>query len=108
MFDSVSWPQYLNFLLIVIPIYYLLIGLLYFRKELFTLVQGKGISNEKLNMPALSRTESREDQLLEELRQIHKASRGREFPKEELMLTIIQKVQQYDNINREVISQFLA
>lgn len=109
MFQTISWSQYINFLLIALLIYYPLVGLLFYRTELSALVKRKGGSNDLPGISAPSfNSEEQDDKLLDELRAVHEATTHRAFPKEELMLTIIQKVKQYSDINKELINQFMT
>jgi predicted house-cleaning noncanonical NTP pyrophosphatase (MazG superfamily) len=108
MFESISWSEYLHFLLIALFIYYPLVGLLFYRKELAALVKkGSGGPDDVPGLSSLSFGQENENKLLEELREVHHATTHREFPKEELMLTIIQKVKQYSGVNKELINQFM-
>ncbi len=106
MFQSISWSEYINFLLIALLIYYPAIGLLFYKKELALIIKKRPVNGN--GKPGTSSfTEESEDKLLEELREVHHATTHREFAKEELMLTIIQKVKQYTGINKEVVNQFI-
>lgn len=108
MLQSISWSQYINFLLIVLFIYYPLIGLLFYRKELAMVIKRRNAGgDDPPGISSLSFAEEGEDKLLEELREVHLATTHREFPKEELMLTIIQKVKQYSGVNKELVNQFM-
>jgi len=108
MLQSISWSQYFNFLLIALLIYYPAIGLLFYRRELATLIKKRNSNRDDVpGISSVSLTDETEDKLLEELREVHHATTHREFPKEELLLTIIQKVKQYRGVNKELINQFM-
>lgn len=107
MLQSISWSQYFTFLLIALLIYYPAIIFLFYRKELAILIKRRGNTHDMPGMTSLSFPEESDDNLLMELRDVHLATTHREFPKEELMLTIIQKVKQYSNVNKELINQFM-
>ncbi|MEP7375294.1 MAG: hypothetical protein ABI675_17975 [Chitinophagaceae bacterium] len=108
MFQSISWSQYFNFLLIALLIYYPLIGLVFYRKELASVIKKRNADSVDLpGRTGLSFVEETDDKLLDELREVHHATTHREFPKEELMLTIMQRVKQYRGLNKELINQFM-
>lgn len=107
MFSSISWTEYFTFLLIALVIYYITVALLFYRKELAAVIRkGRSSSYDMYGMPSIP--VRNENTLLEELREVYHATMHREFPKEELMLTIIQKVKQYSGINKELVNQFLT
>ena len=108
MLQSISWSQYFTFLLIALLIYYPMIIFLFYRKELASVIKRRGNTHYVPGMTSLSFQEENDDNLLMELRDVHLATTHCEFPKEELMLTIIQKVKQYRNVNKELINQFMV
>jgi hypothetical protein len=105
MIQSISWSGYFNFLLIVLLIYYPVIGLFFYRKELAIVIKRKNVVS---NVPGMSFPEESDDKLLEELRDLHRATSHHEFPKEELILILIQKLKQYHGINKELVNQFIG
>lgn len=106
MFSLISWSAYFTFLLIVLVFYYITVALLFYRKELAAVLRkGRSSGYDMHGMPSIPGRNA--DTLLEELREVHHAAMHREFPKEELILTIIQKVRQYSGVNRELINQFI-
>jgi len=108
MLQSISWSDYFNFLLIVLLIYYPVIGLLFYRKELATVTKRKmTVSNDSPGRTFQSFPEESENKLLEDLREVHRATTNHAFPKEELTLILIQKVKQYNGINIELVNQFI-
>lgn len=108
MFRSISWSDYFNFLLIALAIYYPVIGLLFYRKGLATVIKKRNaVGSDTLGMTSLSFPEEKEEKLLEDLREVHRAASFREFPKEELVLAIMQIVKQYKGVNKDLVSQFI-
>src|SRR5688572_28957369 len=101
MLQSISWSDYFNFLLIVLLIYYPVVGLLFYRKELAIVIKRRNaVSNDSPGRTFQSFPEESENKLLEDLREVHRATSHREFPKEELTLILIQKLKQYNGINK--------
>jgi hypothetical protein len=107
MLQFISWTQYFTFLVIVLLIYYSTIIFLFFRNDLGMVFKRRGVGDDMQRMSSLSSLEESNDKLLGDLREIHHATTHRAFPKEELMLTIIQRVKQYRGVNMEMINQFL-
>ena len=105
MFRSISWSDYFNFLWISLLIYYSAIGLLFYRKQLSAVIKR---GSDVAAMAALPLAEQSQDQLLGQLREVHRATGRREIPNEELVLTILQIVNQYRGINKELVNQFVA
>ena len=105
MLQSISWSDYFNFLWIALLFYYTVVVLLFYQKELAILIKRRNVVSNDL--PGIPFPEENDDKLLQELRELHRATTRRDFPKEELMLTLTRKLKQYSVINKGLVKQFI-
>ena len=107
MFSSISWQQYIIFLLIALLIYYISIALLYFRTEIAGLFRRDKIRN--ISFSAISSSVIKEDgdnsilfpavhELVEELKEVIRFTADKNFPKEEIGMTLKNRIVKYPQL----------
>lgn len=116
MFHSVSWQQYIIFILVLLFVYYVYILLRYYRNELFHLLKGvkklPAILEENRNNKTLSPGNAKLNELLEELKILFQLASQRKYPKEELMMALQLKLREYDQFKNTpfeiAVNNFIA
>lgn len=107
MFNFISWSQYIIFLVIALLVYYLLIGLLFFRAEIAGIFNRDKVRT--ISFPHLSSHEAAEEtdnsmqfpavhELLEDLKAVIGKNSRKELPKEELLMTLKEQVNKYPQL----------
>jgi len=116
MFHSVSWQQYIIFILVLLFVYYVYILLRYYRNELSHLLKGvkklPAILEENGNNKTLSPGNAKLNELLEELKNLFQLASQRKYPKEELMMALQLKLREYDQFKNTpfeiAVNNFIA
>jgi len=116
MFTSVSWQQYIIFITIISAVYYIYILLRYYRIEVINFI--KRIKNipvvfeEKKNIKTIATVDATVNQLLGELKILFQLASKKNYPKEELMVALRLKLEEYDqfqNTSFEIaVNKFMA
>lgn len=108
MFDSISWRQYGTGLTITLPVYYLLIIVFYYRKELVDLSLSNLFKGRKARTAnaayAISQAKmdsvlsSAVNELMSALNIILRKAAQRQYAKEELVLALQLQLRRYDRL----------
>ena len=105
MFAAYSWTQFFQFLMVSVIVYYLIVGLLFFRPEVLRLVRTRfRWASPDLSAPTGTPSPTI---LLQSLRAIQQISAQRSVPKEELILQLRRALQQHPDYSKESIAGFL-
>jgi hypothetical protein len=114
MFDSITWEEYLIFILVGSFIYYVYIILRYYRNELYHMLKGirktPVIAAEKKK--TISPGNAKMNDLLEELKILFQSASKRKYLKEELMSALKLKLIEYRQFRNTpfetAVSNFIA
>ncbi len=112
MFKNISWPSFITAIAVLVIVYYIIIGFLYFRADILRLFR-EGINRKPLKSPLantglsnLTEKQAKGDpslfnqvhELMEELKELFFNAAAQSYPKEELLTALQSKLKQYSHL----------
>jgi heme/copper-type cytochrome/quinol oxidase subunit 1 len=104
MFSKISWQGFMAAIAVLLFIYYMVIALLYYRRDIARLSRNgfkKSAHQKQTPDPAVSKTENDQTlfssvhELMDELKTIFTTAAERKFPKQELLMALQSKLKSY-------------